>query len=172
MITKTTIVKRIVQIVCVVLVGIAYNDLINTLPVAVKINEYVVLIQIKNDLADLNAPQNDIVELSNAIYASHQSTGIHPKLITALMYTESNFNKKAIGPENWTGIRYKGLMQTPTATYYSDVDTLHGSRILKEKLSMANHDLRTALAMYKGGKNPMAFKQADEVLTVFRRLQM
>ena len=88
------------------------------------------------------------------------------------MYTESNFDKKAIGPENWTGIRYKGLMMTPNATYYIDVDTLHGARILKEKLAMADQNLRTALAMYKGGINPTAFRQADAVLGIYRRLQM
>jgi len=168
MIMKTT--KAIVQIACIVVVAISYNNLTNSLPVAVKIQENVVIMEIKNDLVALNAPTKKIPELSNAVYTAHQSTGLNPKLITSLMYTESNFNTGAIGPANKTKIRYKGLMQTPSATWFSDVDTLHGARILKEKLVIADNNLRKALALYKGGNNPTALRQADEVLKVYSRL--
>jgi len=105
------------------------------LPVAVKIeNENVILTEIKNDLKTLKADKDKIPELAQAVYTAHQSTGLNPKLITALMKTESNFKINAIGPPNRTHIRYKGLMQTPIATLeFSDVDILHGARILKQK---------------------------------------
>lgn len=169
MITKT--IKVILQITCVAIVAVAYNDLTNALPVAVKINENVVLKEIKNDLKSLNAPQKKVPELANAVYTSHQSTGLNPKLIIALMCTESKFNVGAVGPVNKTKIRFVGLMQTPTATHFSDVDTLHGARILKEKLAITDQDLRRALALYKGGINPAAFRQADQVMLLYQELQ-
>ena len=168
MITKT--IKTLAQIVSVGFVILAYNDLTNALPVAVKINENAVLKEIKNDLRSLNAPQKKVPELANAVYTSHQSTGLNPKLIIALMCTESKFNVSAVGPVNRTKIRFVGLMQTPTATHFSDVDTLHGARILKEKLAITDQDLRKALALYKGGNNSTAFRQADDVLKLYSKL--
>jgi len=62
-------------------------------------------------------------------------------------------------------------MQTPVATLeFSDVDTLHGARILKQKLEISNNNLRKALALYKGGNNPTAYRQADQVLSVYMNL--
>ncbi len=167
---KTVLV--IFQITCLAFVVLAYNNLTTSLPVAVEIpKENVVLTEIKKDLKDLHADKNKIPELANAVYTAHQSTGLNPKLITSLMYTESGFRKDAIGPTNKTRIRYKGLMQTPTATLeFSDVDTLHGARILKQKLEITDNNIRKALALYKGGNNPTAFRQADEVLKVYERL--
>lgn len=162
----------VIQIVSLCFLVMAYSNLMTSLPVAVKIQENVIIKEIKNDLTSLQAPTRKVPELANAVYTAHQSTGLNSKLITAVMYTESKFNEKAIGPENRTSIRYKGLMQTPTATWFSDVDTLHGARILVSKLEESNHDLRLALALYKGGKNPVAFRQADEVLKLYRKLQM
>lgn len=166
-----TALTTVFQIVCLCFLVVAYNNLTNSLPVAVKIEkENVVIKEIKNNLVALNAPTKKIPELTNAVYTAHTSTGLNPKLITSLMYTESNFKTRATGPVNKTKIRYKGLMQTPTATWFSDVDTLHGARILKEKLAIANNDLRKALALYKGGNNPVALRQADEVLKVYHNL--
>jgi hypothetical protein len=169
MITKT--ITIFCQIVCIVLVTMAYNNLTNSLPVAVKIQENVIIKEIKSDLISLNAPKKKIPELANAVYTASNSTGLNHKLITSLMYTESNFKINAVGPQNWTNIRYKGLMQTPSATWFSDVDTLHGARILKQKLEYTDNNLRVALACYKGGKNPTAFRQADQVLKLYSKLQ-
>ena len=161
----------ILQITCLCFLIMAFNNFSIALPVAVKIEkENIILIEIKKDLMDLKAPYWKISDLSNAVYTAHTSTGLNPKLITSLMYTESNFKTDAIGPINRTKIRYKGLMQTPTATWFSDVDTLHGARILKEKLLITNNNLRLALALYKGGDNPVAKKQADYVLKVYKNL--
>jgi hypothetical protein len=62
-------------------------------------------------------------------------------------------------------------MQTPVASWYSDVDTLHGARILEDKLKFSKHDLKLALALYKGGNNNIAKKQADQVLKIYQDLQ-
>lgn len=166
------IISRTIQLICVVFVVLAFQNFSMGLPVAVHIEENnVVLTEIKNDLKKLNAEKNKIPDLANAVYIAHESTGLNPKLITALMKTESRFRVDAIGPPNKTNIRYKGLMQTPTATLmFSDVDVLHGARILKQKLEYSNNDLRIALACYKGGKNPVAFRQADEVLKLYAKL--
>jgi soluble lytic murein transglycosylase-like protein len=162
----------IFQIVALLFLIGTYNNFSMNLPVAVKIEkENVVLNEIKQDLEQLNADRRKIPELANAVYIAHQSTGLNPKLITALMKTESDFKPTAIGPANRTNIRYKGLMQTPTATLqFSDVDVLHGARILKQKLDFSRNDLRMALALYKGGNNPVAYRQAAQVLKVYNTL--
>jgi len=159
------------QIVALLFLIGTYNNFSMNLPVAVKIEKNVVLNEIKQDLKRLNADRRKIPELANAVYIAHQSTGLNPKLITALMKTESEFKINAIGPANRTRIRYKGLMQTPTATLqFSDVDVLHGARILKQKLEFSRNNLRMALALYKGGNNPVAYRQADQVLKVYSTL--
>jgi len=166
------LVTTIFQVVAILFLIGTYNNFSMNLPVAVKIEkENVVLNEIKQDLKQLNVDRKKIPELAHAVYTAHQSTGLNPKLITALMKTESNFNLTAIGPINRTNIRYKGLMQTPTATLqFSDVDILHGARILKQKLDFSRNDLRMALALYKGGNNPVAYRQADQVLKVYSQL--
>lgn len=170
MLTKT--VKAIIQIIGFGFIMIAYSDFINALPVAFKIGENAVIEEIRKDIKKLDPlSTSKLTELTNAVYTSHQSTGLNPKLIIALMYTESGFNKNAIGPKNRTNIRYKGLMQTPNATHFSDVDTLYGARILREKLKITNQDLREALALYKGGRNSLARRQADHVLKIYKQLQ-
>ena len=165
-------VTTVFQFVAICFLVVTYDNFSMNLPVAVKIeNENVILTEIKNDLKTLKADKDKIPELAQAVYIAHQSTGLNPKLITALMKTESNFKINAIGPANRTHIRYKGLMQTPTATLeFSDVDILHGARILKQKLEISNNDLRTALALYKGGNNPTAYRQADNVLAIYMKL--
>jgi len=167
------IVTTTFQLVVVCFLIVTYHNFSKNLPVAVKIieKENVILTEIKNDLKILNVHENRIPELAHAVYIAHQSTGLNPKLIIALMKTESNFKNNAIGPVNRTRIRYKGLMQTPVATLeFSDVDTLHGARILKQKLEISNNNLRKALALYKGGNNPTAYRQADQVLSVYMNL--
>jgi len=160
------------QVMVVIMIAIAYNDLNTSLPVAVKIQkENKIITEIKNDLVRLEAPDNKIQELAEAVYTANQSTGVDHKLIISLMYTESNFNVKATGPPNRTNIRYKGLMQTPTATLFSNVDTLHGVMILKKKLEITDFDLRKALALYKGGNNPVAYRQADQVIKLYKKLK-
>lgn len=116
----------------------------------------------------LQCPTDKIDAISKAINNASQLTEISPLLIATLLQTESNFNPKAVSTAN-----YKGLMQTPTATYeFADVDVLHGARILQQKLRMSRGDLRQALIYYKGGVTPggiiIASGQADDVI---RRLE-
>jgi len=64
-----------------------------------------------------------------------------------------------------------GLMQTPWAsTKWPDVDILLGVRILEEKLRIANNNLPLALALYKGGDNRLAHRQAGETLRIYQDL--
>jgi soluble lytic murein transglycosylase-like protein len=130
-----------------------------------------ILKEIEEDLIVLKAPTAKIPKLAQCVYTTHQVTGINPKLIVALMKTESDFNENAVGPKNRTKIRYKGILQTPTTSNYTDVDILHGVRILEEKLKISNNDLPKALALYKGGDNKVARKQANEVLKIYKSLQ-
>jgi soluble lytic murein transglycosylase-like protein len=82
------------------------------------------------------------------------------------MKTESDFNKKAVSPKN-----YKGLMQTPKATFeYPEVDTLYGVKILEDKLKSSNGNMLKALALYKGGDNPIARLYAKEVYVLYKKL--
>jgi len=161
----------IIQIACVVFLITTYNGLINVMPIPIKLaKENPIVTEIKNDLNKLGAPQEKISELSKAVFTSHQATGLNSKLIVALMYTESGFDKNAKGPPNRTNIRYRGLMQTPFTSGFADADILHGVRILEQKLKFTNYDLRNALALYKGGNNNIARQQADEVLRIYRQL--
>jgi hypothetical protein len=120
----------------------------------------------------LQCPTDKIDAISKAISNASQLTDISPLLIATLLKTESNFNPKAISSAN-----YKGLMQTPTATYeFADVDVLHGARILQQKLRMSRGDLRQALIYYKGGSTPqgiiIATGQADDVIQRLENLKI
>ncbi len=155
---------------------ICFNSLWNIVPIPVKIETPVseselIKSEIRKDLIALNAPINKISQITEAVYIAHKCTGIDYKLIIALMKTESNFNENAIGPKNRTKIRYKGLMQTPTMSSFNDVDVLHGARILEQKLKIANNDLQLALALYKGGNNSIAHKQAKNVIEIYNSLK-
>lgn len=173
--------RMFIQCICIYFVMITYNSLNNSLPVPIfrnqdtnveriKTRDEILTEQIEKDLNRLNAPKNKISDLTKAILVSHKQTGINNKLITALIKTESNFDELAIGPKNRTPIRYKGILQTPTASSFSDVDTLHGIRILQQKLKETHGDLQKALALYKGGNNPVAHKQAKNVINLYTQL--
>jgi soluble lytic murein transglycosylase-like protein len=121
---------------------------------------------IKELIKRLGCPKDRINEITEAVELASEQTKIDSCLLSVLMFTESNFNYKA---ESNKG--YKGLMQTPTATkQWADVDILHGARILQEKLKISKGDIFKALSLYKGGENPMARKQARQVLTMYKRI--
>jgi len=139
-----------------------------SLPIAVSISgEDPVKTEAIKSLEVLNAPPEKINKLATGITLASKATGLSSSLITCIMSTESSFNERAVSPKN-----YKGLMQTPSATFiYSDVDILHGARILKDKLSMTNDNLYEALTLYKGGKNSLARKQAQEVIDLYKKVK-
>ena len=114
------------------------------------------------------APKDQIETLSEAVTNACKVANrqISPALIVSLMDTESGFKKDAVSSEG-----YMGLMQTPWAsTKWPDVDILLGVRILEEKLRIANNNLPLALALYKGGDNPLAHRHAGETLRIYQDL--
>lgn len=119
--------------------------------------------QLENVLSSLKCPVRKVKEVAQAIELASDQTNLNSILLACLLQTESGFNPKAVSEKN-----YKGLMQTPTATFkWADVDILHGARILEEKLKLTKGDIVLALALYKGGNNPMAKRQANQVLALY-----
>jgi len=121
---------------------------------------------IKELLKDLGCPKTKLNEITKAVEKASEDTNINPFLLSVLIFTESNFQMDAKSKKG-----YVGLLQTPTATKkFADVDVLHGARILKEKLRIANGDLLHALTLYKGGNNKIARKQATQCLSLYRKM--
>lgn len=119
--------------------------------------------QLENVLNSLKCPSWKVKEVAKAIELASEQTKINSILLACLLQTESNFNSKAVSEKN-----YKGLMQTPTATFkWADVDILHGARILEEKLRITKGDVIRALTLYKGGDNPVASRQAYQVVALY-----
>lgn len=117
-------------------------------------------------LRELKCPEKKVVEIASAIQLASNETGVNPYLLGVLLSTESTFNYRA---KSYKG--YVGLMQTPSATMkFPDVDILHGARILQEKLKLTDGNLLKALSLYKGGNNPVAKKQANECLSLYKRM--
>jgi len=114
---------------------------------------------VRHILRRLGAPRKEINDLGSAIHLASVRTGIDEKLLSVLMYTESNFQHKAQSG-------YRGLRQTPTSSEFTDVDVLHGADILKEKLEMAHGDILKALTFYKGG-GKIAVEEASEVIKIY-----
>jgi soluble lytic murein transglycosylase-like protein len=112
--------------------------------------------------------------LIRSVQMASKATNIRKELIVALLKTESEFNPRAISPKG-----YKGLMQTPSATFsYPEVDVMHGACILKDKLHDSKGDLMSAMILYKGGgSNPslpryhVAKKQATETLNLYNYIK-
>lgn len=115
----------------------------------------------------LDCPPVKQHKVSEAIVEASDKINVDPTLIAVLMKTESGFDLKA---ESNKG--YKGLMQTPYASkQWADVDVLIGARILEEKLKLTSGDMELALALYKGGNNPLAKRQAAQVLTLYKEVR-
>ena len=121
---------------------------------------------IKETLLKLGCASKSVDKMTTAVLEGADKIKVDPKLIAALIRTESDFNKQAVSEKG-----YKGLMQTPVATkQWEDVDILIGCKILEEKIGYAKGDIRLALALYKGGNNPMAKRQAEQVIQLYRSL--
>jgi len=159
--------KFILLATCVVVIGsqiISFNKIL--IPSESKFKNLEKIELIKSDLRKLGASEEETNELSVAIKLSSDATNINDKLLSALMYTESRFKKNAISPKG-----YKGPMQTKVASFdYPEVDTLMGAKVLQEKLRYSNGNLELALALYKGGNNSQAKKQAKEVIFIYKKL--
>jgi soluble lytic murein transglycosylase-like protein len=155
-------------LICISIFCIAagIHTILSVAPVQFTIKEQN-LSNLQTALYQAGAPDSRIPELALAVHKASQSTGINPYLLVALTKTESRFNYSAKSPKN-----YKGLLQTPWASMkWADVDILHGARILEDKLRISKGNMEHALALYKGGDNKQAHKQAKEVLVVYRFLK-
>ena len=123
--------------------------------------------EMKDILTKLGCPSSKLQSMSTAIIKGADDINVDPKLIAALVRTESDFDMTAVSSKG-----YKGLMQTPVATkQWADVDILIGCKILQEKMGYAKGDMRHALALYKGGNNPMAKRQAEEVIALYKQIR-
>lgn len=159
------IVKIISYIFTVLIIILSIYILNKELPMPIRIDTQCSIT--RRALESLEAPHKDIDELTIAINNVAKITNISPILLCALIYTESSFDQKAVSSKN-----YKGLMQTPWASMrWADVDILIGAKILEEKLVYSKGDLELALALYKGGNNPLAKKYATETLSIYKELQ-
>ena len=147
--------------------------LIDKIPFPVHINLDSRKELVSTILKDLGVDNNkDRDKLSDAILLSADIIDVSPMLVVAIMDTESNFKTNVVSSKG-----YKGLMQTPTATMqFYDVDTLHGARILEEKLKYCDNNLMEALILYKGGgggpaARRQATQQAEEVYNLYTKLK-
>lgn len=131
-------------------------------------------VNIKNDtriemcLGEVGVYGEHATEVANGIRIASSEHNLKPEFIIALTYTESTFNKYAKSSKN-----YRGYMQIPFPLYDSRENILIGSRIMREKLALANGDILKAICLYKGwGNNPpyQGIQQAKKVLALYNRL--
>ena len=160
--------KIILLIICITSIVMQYQK-INKI-VSPFSGENLQIVQIKNDLKFLSVKGEEVNKLSKAIKYASDITNISDIIITSVMCSESRFNLFARSPKTRSGY-YEGLMQTPKAYYEHDLDTIKGAKILEDKLRISNGKLDLALALYKGGNNPEAWKHAKICLNIIDQLK-
>jgi len=84
-------------------------------------------------------------QLVNMVVKVSLMEGMDPRLVLALIYSESSFNPYVVSSKG-----YHGLLQVKWRVPYSDVNVVLGIKVLKEKLQQESGDLRRALFRYKG----------------------
>lgn len=130
---------------------------------------------IKHKIESLGASRGDSLEISDAILTATAVTGVDSDFITALMYTESRFNKRAVSPAPPRG--YHGLMQIPYPVFDAHANTIIGANIFNEKLKHADGNVTAALCLYKGfgaiggAGNKEGLKQSRMVLSLYNKLK-
>ena len=104
----------------------------------------------------------------DAVGVASKQTGLSETFISALMFTESNFNPKAVSSKN-----YQGLMQIPHKVHYEDANCIIGSKIFLEKLKITKGDYKKAIILYKGWSisDPEGHRQAQKVMDLAVRLK-
>lgn len=138
------------------------------LPIKLESTETKDFKRTKEALIILNLPKEKVQQFTNSVIMGAKVAQVDPVLIVALMYTESSFKNNAK-----SSMGYQGLMQTPSKTGFTEVDIMHGSVILKEKLSISKGDIQQALTYYKGSKfkkNTVGYKQANQVIALYNNL--
>jgi hypothetical protein len=124
------------------------------------IDDYVSLIRTSRVCGNPKVSYREAHAIAEAVNAAvAENPDLNGFAILCLIKTESNYNRKALSHKG-----YAGLMQTPGMSGYIDLDVRWGVRILKKKLELAKCDLRKAIALYKGGNNRLARRQAEDFM--------
>ncbi len=145
---------------------LASDRSVYTLSTSRLIDKYVYLIRSSSPCGNPKVSLMEAYAIAEAVNAAvEENPDLNGFVILCLMKTESNYDRKAISHKG-----YSGLMQTPGMSGYIDLDVRWGVRILKEKLELANYDLKKAIALYKGGNNRLARKQAEEFMRRWRKV--
>jgi len=130
------------------------------------IDKYVYLIRGSGPCGNPRVSYREAYAIAEAVNAAvEENPDLNGFLILCLMKTESDYDREAVSHKG-----YSGLMQTPGMSGYIDLDVRWGVRILKEKLDRAKCDLKKAIALYKGGNNRLARKQAEEFMRRWRKV--
>ena len=104
------------------------------------------------------------LSMASSIYTGSMHFGFDPVFVAELILSESGFRHNAVSPKG-----YKGLMQTPTSTGYTEADVMHGLAILNEKYKQYGPDPVKVVAAYKGGvAKQEAIKQAYSMISSYR----
>lgn len=108
------------------------------------------------------------LSLANSYDFATQQTGISQEMLIALTHTESNFKPNAISSKG-----YKGLMQIPQRLESKDAHVLEGATILKNKIRIADGDIRKALSLYKGYpvNDRRGQEQVEKVMKLYNYLR-
>jgi soluble lytic murein transglycosylase-like protein len=111
-------------------------------------------------------------EIESAIEQAGQKYGLEPKLLRAVVQSESNYNPQAKGEAGELGLMQL-MPETRTALRMTDEDALDakknidgGPRWLKQKIDAHGGDLRHSLTAYNGS-GPEARQYAENVLALY-----
>ena len=141
------------------------NEFQTSLPQPVQVKEDSKLTEVKKALTLLGRDTN----FAEPIYHSAKIGNIDPILWACNIECESEYKINAKSSKG-----YKGLGQTPKAvmkTGYITADLTYASCVYKEKLSIAKGNPKLALALYKGGNNKQAHKDADKVYALYHKIK-
>ncbi|HZD12940.1 MAG TPA: lytic transglycosylase domain-containing protein, partial [Candidatus Binatus sp.] len=137
-----------------------------TLSTSRLIDKYVYLIRSSSPCGNPKVSYMEAHAIAEAVNAAvEENPDLNGFMILCLIKTESDYDRTAISHKG-----YSGLMQTPGMSGYIDLDVRWGVRILKKKLELAHYDLKKAVALYKGGNNRLARKQAAEFMRRWRKV--
>lgn len=141
------------------------NDFHRSLPTPVQVKEDSKLTETKEALRLLGQDQR----FAEPIYYSAKAGDIDPVLWACNIQCESEYKITARSPKG-----YKGLAQTPRAvgkTGYETADLTYGAAIYREKLKIAKGNPKLAMALYKGGNNPQAHRDAEKVYALYNKIK-
>jgi len=109
------------------------------------------------------------LSFAEPVYVSAVAAKIDPLLWCANIQCESEFKRTAKSNKG-----YKGLGQTPKAamkTGYDVADLTYAACVYQEKVRIAKGDTRLAWALYKGGNNTAAKREATKVFALYEELK-